>query len=144
MIFQLYVDNMLFADNGNALALNGGATSERDYPYSEVKNSVIIGKTMTNCDFCYDNESDCRTNGIITSLFEIENFDLTFNQYRLPLHNVTFTNFQWGGKQLVDNVAFSNFQNDLPSCQTADVYTIRTNQFTQDTSVYFKMTNISL
>ena len=43
MIFKLYVDKFILSDNGNALALNGGAGTEIDYPYSEVKNSVIIG-----------------------------------------------------------------------------------------------------
>lgn len=44
MIHKLKVENCVFADNGNALALNGGAGSELDFPYSEVKNSVIIGQ----------------------------------------------------------------------------------------------------
>ena len=53
---------------------------------------------MINCSFCYDNDVDCNTNGIITSLFEIENFELEFNEYKLPLHNVTHTTFEWGGR----------------------------------------------
>ena len=43
MIFKLYVDKFILSDNGNALALNGGATNEKDYPFSEVKNTVIYG-----------------------------------------------------------------------------------------------------
>ena len=57
-------------DNNNAMALNGGSTSDKEFPKSSITNSVVIGKAMNDCDFCYDNELDCDTNGIYTSLFE--------------------------------------------------------------------------
>jgi len=31
-------------------------------------------------------------------LFEEIDFEFFFNDYRLPLHNVTFTSFQYGGR----------------------------------------------
>ena len=70
MVHELRVDNFILIDNNNALALNGGATSNKEYPKSSVKDTVVIGKAMNDCTFCYDNKLDCDTNGIYTSLFE--------------------------------------------------------------------------
>jgi hypothetical protein len=89
---------MILADNKNSLSINGGFNTVKDYPFSSVKNVLIIGKGMENCTFCYDNPTDCQTNGLITSIFEINKFELFFNDYVLPLHNITFTDHQWGGK----------------------------------------------
>ena len=98
MIHELRVNDFIMIDNNNALALNGGATTSKEFPKSSITNTVVIGKAMNDCDFCYDNKLDCDTNGIYTSLFEVENFELKFNEYYLPLHNSTFSNYLWGGK----------------------------------------------
>ncbi len=46
MIHKLYIENFILVDNNNALAVNGGASKKsKRAPLSEVKNSVIIGKS---------------------------------------------------------------------------------------------------
>ena len=46
MIKKLYVEKFILVDNNNALAVNGGASSKASkFPRSEVKNTVIIGKS---------------------------------------------------------------------------------------------------
>ena len=98
MVHELRVDNFILIDNNNALALNGGATTAKEFPKSSIKDTVVIGKAMNDCTFCYDNKLDCDTNGIYTSLFENIDYELKFNEYYLPLHNSTFSNYLWGGK----------------------------------------------
>ena len=53
MIHQLRVTDFLLVDNNNALSLNGGTTGWRDYPHSRIENTTIIGKSLSDCDFCY-------------------------------------------------------------------------------------------
>ena len=143
MIFELQLDNFILIDNNNALALNGGSKADKEFPKSSIKDSVVIGKTMNDCEFCYDNQLDCDTNGIYTSVFEKENYSMKFNEYYLPLHNTTFTRYLWGGKQEISNVEFKNFQhNDY--CNDEKAYVIRSNNFVQDTSVYVTLKDNSL
>lgn len=140
-IHKLYVSNMILADNANSIAINGGSSSARRYPIASLKDSIIYGKALTDCTFCYKTPKECRTNGVYTSLFEIGIFDLKFNEFRLPLHNTTNTDYLWGGKQYIENVAFRNFQ-PTPVC--SESYTIRSNNFVQDTSVAVYLKNIEL
>ena len=141
MIMNLHVKNFILSDNNNSIAINGGSERNQHKPKSTIKDTLVLGKSMVNCDFCYNNKLDCDTNGVYTSLFENVSFELTFNKYKLPLHNSTFSNYLWGGIQELENVAFENFQTK-DGCTDDKTFAIRTNNFVQDTSVYFKMKNI--
>ena len=142
MIKHLKVKNFILSDNNNSIAINGGVTGTRtNSPTSSIKDTLVLGKSMLNCDFCYNNILDCETNGIYTSLFELEDFVMKFNEYKLPLHNSTHTRYLSGGKQNLDNVDFENFQTQ-EGCTDEKAFVIRTNNFVQDTSVYFQMNNI--
>ena len=140
-IHQLYVSNMILADNANSIAINGGSSSDKKYPMSHLSDTVIYGKALSNCSFCYQSKKECMTNGIYTSLFEKIDFDFKFNEFRLPLHNTTFTDYLWGGKQFIENVAFHNFR---PTNVCNETFTIRSNNFVQDTSAAVFLKNIKL
>lgn len=85
------------SDNGNSIAINGGSETRKDFPKSTIRDSAIFGKSLNDCTFCYKNQRDCETNGIYTSLFESVSFTFSFNDYKLPMHNATFSNYLWGG-----------------------------------------------
>ena len=138
------MDHFTLLDNANGLAANGGFPSQsKKYPYAEVTNTVIVGKALpASCGFCYDNPQDCETNGLYTSVFESTEYTLRLNEYLLPLHNVTFTDFLWGGRQSLDKVEFRNFK-PREGCAGEKAFAIRTNNFVQDTSVYFQLKEVA-
>ena len=130
-IHELKLYNMIMADNANSIAMNGGSSSGKKFPKSELKNSIIYGKANLGCDFCYKKERECKTNGIFTSIFEQTSYEFILNINEIPLHNITSPKFLWGGKQLIEATEFVNFQK-TEDCDES--FAIRTNNFVQDTS----------
>lgn len=143
MVKNLRVNNFILADNNNSIVLNGGSKKMEKNPSSEIENSSIYGKMLEeDCAFCYENTLDCDTNGVYTSIFEKENYEMKINEYILPLHNSTYSNYLWGGRQKIKEVEFKNFYQSK-KCSGDKSFAIRTNNFVQDTSAYVLLENCS-
>ena len=143
-IFEARVSDMILADNGNALAINGGKAKNKSvYPVNRLTNSVIVGRALADCKECYKGESECNQNGIYTSLFNSAKYDFYFEKTRMPLHNSTSAGFMYGGKQLIEDVEFINFKKEK-DCKERN-FAIRMNNFYQDASVavYLKRTKLT-
>lgn len=136
---ELIVTRMLLADNDNSIVINGGDSQGRPFPKVTFSNSEVFGQVLKDCSFCYKTSDTCKTNGLYTSLLEETAFMMSFEENRLPLHNVTDTEFLWGGVQTIDNVEFSEFRTTTV-CNNN--FPIRANNFVQDTSVFVNMTNV--
>jgi hypothetical protein len=137
---DIVVEHFILADNRNGLVINGG--NGRNNPSVIFRDSVVIGKALGDCNECYQSETECETTGLITSLFNRDEYDFYFEKTRMPLHNSTNVNFSFGGTQEIDTVDFVNF-NDEYSCSKKST-AIRMNNFYQDNVSFITMRNLNI
>ncbi len=137
-INEMRVSNVIVSDNAHSISLNGKGTNGK----TSISESLIIGKSLLDCQFCYDEEINCNTNGIMTSLFEVvstdNEFDLEFTYDALPLYKYENISFDVLGKQLIHTNVIKNFVDS--ECGTTATF-LTTNDFIQDCSVNVELSN---
>lgn len=138
---EIKVNNMVLADNRNAIAINGG--NGQNYPYIWFRDSVIIGKALMDSPEYYSGRH-CETSGFISALYNQHPYDFYFEETRMPLHNSTNVHFSFGGRQDLDNVVFRNF-NDSEECQNEpSSVAVKMNNFYQDDTNFISMKNLTI
>jgi hypothetical protein len=139
-IEHIIVENMIMADNRNQININAGNGTL--YPTVTFRDSALVGKILEDCPECYLGD-DCETTGMITTLYNKNQYEFYWEKTRLPMHNSTNVHFTYGGIQNVTNVDFINFTTN-DECPDTRQTAIRMNNFYQDNGVRVTFRDVTL
>lgn len=140
-IDEIKVNNLVLADNRNAIAINGG--NGQKYPFIWFRDSVVIGKALPDAPEFY-RKTQCETSGFISGLFNQDKYDFYFEETRMPLHNSTNVHFSFGGRQELKNVVFRNFRDSEDCAAFPSSVAVKMNNFYQDNTSYVTLKKVTV